>query len=795
MTFCCNPATTRRENCNNQIDLKFSMGFNPKSLFFLGAESSHIERVIGGNMTNKSRTWIQGRTTRACLLAATTALVLGAGIMQKANAYTSADGTLEVHGFVDSTTHGRLDYGLSKQRMRGQLEFSKYFQPVGPFSEISLHGTLRAAYDAVYDLNDNEFGDGAGGQVTAESTGVPILGPPNVPMLVTATGEPGDNSRYLDTFWGSTGPIPTPVSGFIPLLPGGGGFGFDNVANPNEGLKRVGSELGNRSNDGQFGGGLELFTPVRPCNVDPRGCIDGYLDRDEDNLRFPEFRDDHRWLREIYIDATMPFKNGDELNFRIGRQQVVWGRTDLFRVLDQINPIDYSIQNIYEEFEDSRIPLGIFSAEWRLGATNAFDDLNFQFIWNFEDFTPNDLGQGGTPYNVLGAGDLFRALSNCWHNGCTISNFAQGLSPFGDLATDFPPHMLGVREAHIKNGNDQFGVRMEGVFKSVGFSVNALYFYSQNPSLRGGIPGVNPFLGNVTDPAICGSIPRPPGAIVGDPATDPFALCFINFNPLDPTDAFGVERPRPYVPAFDVHFPRVLLVGGSADFYVDKIKSAFRVELAYTDGEEFADTSQVRLFSESDVIRWVVGWDRPTYWRWLNPNRTFTLSAQVFGQHLLDHERFTTPHGSKIGFQDWDHNFFATFLIQGFYKNDQVQPRILSAYDVRGQAFVVGPQVDWLISDNWRVIAGANFKFGRGRNITHDGRDSNSFPPFTAASQATGANSCSRTPLAPQNFAPGGEFSGQGCRNGYAPLGAFRSGPIGMAQHEDEFSLLIRYRF
>ena len=30
---------------------------------------------------------------------------------------------------------------------------------------------------------------------------------------------------------------------------------------------------------------------------------------------------------------------------------------------------------------------------------------------------------------------------------------------------------------------------------------------------------------------------------------------------------------------------------------------------------------------------------------------------------------------------------------------------------------------------------------------------------------------------------------------GYAPLGAFRAGPIGMAQEEDEIQINLRYRF
>ena len=680
-----------------------------------------------------------------------------------AGAWSSADQTLVLHGFVDNTTHQRADYGVSKQRFRGQLEFGKQINNFGPFTGVSLNGTLRATYDGVYDWNSDDFGDTSGGSVFGSSSALPI---------------PGPSANGLQTPWGFS-----PVTAGNPGLPGGGGFGFNSTDptapryNPNIGLKRVGGELGNTNNAGEFGGGLEFFTPTRPCNVDARGCLAGYMDASEDNLSMPEFTDDHRWLREIYIDATLPFSNGDEMNFRIGRQQLVWGRTDLFRVLDLVNPIDFSIQNIYEEFEDSRIPLGIFSAEWRLGATNTFDDLNFQFIWNFEKFTPHNLGQGGQPYNILQAGDLFRSLGNCWENGCTISNFATDtpapdplgrpgtIGAFGNLATDFPAQTVGIRKVHLPSDREQFGMRMEGVFKSIGFSFNALTFYSQLPSLRAGIASRNPFVADGLDINAAG-----PLAGTG----------------FDTSGPGGALAPRPFVPAFDVYFPRIWLVGGSADFYVDPIKSAFRVEFAYTDGEEFADTSQVRLFSESSVIRWVVGWDRPTYIRMLNQNRTFLLSAQVFGQHLIDHQRFETFGGGHIGFQDWDHNFIATFLFQGFYMNDRLQPRLIQAYDVRAQAYVMSPGIDWLISDSWRMTFAANLKFGRGRNVTDDGRTSNSLPPFTCTAQhAASAPPC----------APGGEYSSLGSRIGYEPLGRFRSGPIGMAQHEDELQLLLRFRF
>ncbi len=679
-------------------------------------------------------------------------------------AWNSKDGSLEVHGFVDSTTHGRFDYGLSKQRVRGQVEWSKIFKPNGVFSEISMHGTFRAVYDGVYDLNSDEYGDDSGGAVMGRSSGstVPVT---NLPSLVFPN----------ETAWGAS-----PVTAGVPLLPGGGDFGFDLTANPNEGLKRVSSELGNSNNNGAFGGGLDFYTPTRPCDVDSRGCLPGYMNWDENDLRFPEFTSRLGFLREMYIDATMPFDNGDEINFRVGRQQVVWGRTDLFRVLDVVNPVDYSIQNIYEELEDSRIPVGIFSAEYRAGAVGAFDDLNFQLIWNFEKFRPNFLGQGGMPYNILLAGDLFRALGNCWQNGCTVSNFATGLATEGNLATDFPAQTIGIRNVNIPDWKaDQGGFRIEGVFKSVGFSVNFLSYYSQLPSLRGGIPTRNPFVGSTIPAAGC-----PPAAVSPD-----FALCPLGFNPFDPTDVPGALRTRGFVPAFDVHFPRVNLVGGSADFYIDPIKSAIRVEVAHTSGEEFADTSQFRLFSESNVLRWVIGWDRPTYIRFLNPNRTFLLSAQLFGQHILDHESITTPFGHQIGFQDWKDNYIATFLFQGFYANDRVLPRVITAYDTGAQAGVISPGVDWLVNDNWRITLAGNFKFGTGHRESDDGRTSNSLPPFTAGP------ACDATAPGPACFPGGGEFSSIGIRRGFEPLGRFKSGPIGMAQHEDEIQLLVRYRF
>lgn len=715
-------------------------------------------------------------------------------------AWTSKDGSLDISGFVDNTTHQRFGSraGLSKMRNRGQLEFSKYFKPTGIFSELSMHGTFRATYDAVYDLNDNGWGEGSGGAVNFQSQGGPAIGLPSM-VPWGATPNPALGPAVLP----GTNPF---VSGGSPHL-NGFFLGPNGGTNPNSGLRILGSESFSASGGLPGFGGIQLAFPTQPCNIDPRGCIDGFMDKDEDDLRFAEFNDRLDWLREIYIDATIPFASGNELNFRIGRQQVVWGRTDLFRVLDQVNPIDFSIQNIYEEFEDSRIPMGIFNVEYRMGATGGFDDLNFQALWKFEQFRPHNLGQGGQPYSILDAGNLFRALNTCWEFGCTVANFAPnqnfGLNappPVGPgfglpgafppaalgagfstglLATTFPAHTIGIRQAFLPDweiDNGEIGFRMEGLFKDVGFSLNTLYFRQQLPSLHGGTagpPALNPFL---CDPASTTPVPPAPPAMLPPVAG---ALCAAG-NPTP--EAFGTLTPRSHLIAFDVHFPRVLLLGASADIYVDPIKSAFRIEVAHTTGEEFANTLRPTQFSESNVVRWVVGWDRSTFIKFLHPTRAFLLSAQLFGQHLLDHERVATA-GVDAGMPDWKNNILATFLIQGGYMNDRLQPRILTAYDTKAHAGVIGPGVDWLISDKWRLIVGANIKFGRAKNEFDDGRLANQFPPFTDPAEGTpGAGTL-----------PTGQIVNR--IGGIAPLGAFRSGPIGMAQDEDEIQILIRYRF
>ncbi len=622
-------------------------------------------------------------------------------------------------GFIENATFSRKDVGLSKVRNTMQYEFSKGFGKKLGLSNFRVSGTMRATYDAVYDLNDGEFGDSAGGARSFENAG-----------STTAVGIFGSESSP----WGASILGNGGAAAGNPIPPG---FLFDTSTNPNEGLYVLGEVMHAPM------GGVTLGVPVRPCDVDPRGCgLKDYMDFETDDLRFPDFNDKFDFLRELYIEGSVPTSDTSEWFFRVGKQQVVWGRTDLFRVLDIVNPVDFSRHNIYDELEDIRIPQWIATAEYRWGATETFDDLNLQFVWNFDEFRPNMLGQGGTPYSILDAGSFFRAMNNCWENGCTVSNFvpagAIGLADPGFIAADFAPGVIGIRNVNLPDwelGNTQGGVKLEGVFKSVGFSLNYYHFFQQLPVLQGGIPATNPFTGQV--------------------------------------------QPWEYLIAFDIGFPEVDLFGGSLDFYIDSIKSVFRVEATYTTGEQVANSLDPRLYSETDMFRWVLGWDRNTFIPFLNKNRAFLISAQVFGEHFLDHELEQAPLG-EVGVPNWEDDYIFTLLIKGWYKSDTISPQIITAYDTEAGAGVVAPSVDWLINDQWRVMFGANIKFGDGMGDQSfdDCRFCNPFPPFTATPLHSDPN-----------------VSGSVGLGGVQPLGRFRSGPIGSASEEDEIQLTVRYRF
>ncbi len=657
--------------------------------------------------------------------------------------------------------------GLSKFRNTMQLEADKKLSDGWAF-----HGIVRATYDGVYSLNKDQFGETAGSKSAADVRLDNSAGPVAAVALPAAAQPPAVHLGATVPFGGGVGftVVDNIQAGAgLPNLGGpAGGPGINKFIDPNyanlntppaqygpgTGLKVLGQ--GWHGTTGNVG--VEFAVPVRPCNVDRRGCADfgGYGDLKKTQLELPELNSRFDVLREAYVKKNVGLEDGKDLFLKIGRQQVVWGRTDLFRVLDVINPVDFSRNNIYDELQDIRIPMWMVQAEYRMGASEAMQDRNLQVVWNFDKFRANNLGQCGTPNVILDAGCFFRGMKNLWDNGGTVANFA-AFSPPGTpgnvngpwFATNFGANQIGIRNVHLPEwslSNTQLGVKFEGITKDgLGFSLNALTYRSQLPSLRS----------------------------INSAAVNPFTGASGNSSPFS-GPAQGV--PTTNLIAFDMYFPRVQLLGGSMDFQSEDLGASFRVEGAFTHGEEFANTARPGLYSQNNVFRGVLGIDRPTFVPFISTSRTTLFSAQLFWQHIFNHELYTAP-GGDVGMPDWKDNYIGTLLIKGFMMNDRLSPQVILARDFKAHAFAVAPSVEWSVTNDLKLTFGANIKGANSDSWKFDDcRSCNPYAPYTAYNPAT---------MLPGSYGVGG----------MEPLGRFRAGPIGAAFKENEVFFNLRYKF
>ncbi|MCX7171587.1 MAG: DUF1302 domain-containing protein, partial [Proteobacteria bacterium] len=444
--------------------------------------------------------------------------------------------------------------GLSKFRNTLQVESDKKMG-----NGWAFHSVLRATFDGVYQMNKDQYGKSAGSRTASDlkiqNTAGPVAAAAGIPLPPVHLGA-------TVPFGGGVGYTVVDLIESLAGLPnlGGpmGGPGINKFIDPNYGAYAAGRD----TPPAQYGSGAGLVVlgqawnsnprgvafavPVRPCDADSRGCADfgGYGNKSQSELEAPEFNDRADFIREFYAKKTYNLADGSDFFLKIGKQQVVWGRTDLFRVLDVINPVDYSRNNIYDELQDIRIPMWIVHGEWRMCGSDLLQERNLQVVWNFDKFRANNLGQGGTPNSILDAGSFFRGMKNLWDNGGTVANFAPIQAPAPAnvngpwFATNFGPNQIGIRNVHLpewKLDNTQLGVKFEGVTKGgLNFSLNALTYRSQLPSLHS----------------------------INGAATNAFTGARGNTSPFS-GPAQGV--PVGSLIAFDMEFPRVQLIGGSMD--------------------------------------------------------------------------------------------------------------------------------------------------------------------------------------------------------------------------------------
>jgi len=152
-------------------------------------------------------------------------------------------------------------------------------------------------------------------------------------------------------------------------------------------------------------------------------------------------------LREAYVDTNI----GDWAT-RIGKQQVVWGTADGMKLLDTINPSDYT-EMAQNQMEDSRIPVFMVNTEKYLedgssiqivasqAKENIFAGLNRKIdtaersnsAMSLDDGTLNNGTDTGHPFMLMGP-DTITGVQNGFLNivpdlGSVATQFSMAFSP------------------------------------------------------------------------------------------------------------------------------------------------------------------------------------------------------------------------------------------------------------------------------------------------------------------------------------------------------------------------------
>lgn len=166
---------------------------------------------------------------------------------------------------------------------------------------------------------------------------------------------------------------------------------------------------------------------------------DGAFDVEDDFAA--EDEDDYRAyvdLREVVLDLTF-----DNLDAHLGKQQVVWGKTDGFRVTDVVNPLDLR-DTALTEFLDQRIPFWMANVEYYFST----------------EFSVQALIIPDLEYNKF---------------------------PSPTFPEDVIVHSTNTPEENIKN--TEYGLRLSGFYSGWDFTLNYLYSWDDMPVFTRSVDG------------------------------------------------------------------------------------------------------------------------------------------------------------------------------------------------------------------------------------------------------------------------------------------------------------------
>ena len=396
--------------------------------------------------------------------------------------------------------------------------------------------------------------------------------------------------------------------------------------------------------------------------------------RDNDKENIDNFKQSYD-LWEFYVD----FKRGPAF-FRIGKQNLAWGETDLFRLLDGINPLDNTFGGPFEDLDDRRIPLWMLRGSYNLGRFGPVRSLAIEGFWvpgNW-DVRVAPVAPKGTPYS-LPLPEVLWPLVRVNTPDKEMSNSRWGVRLNGMLGS------ANVSAAYYQSFLDQPAVSIITTRPIDGplLDLNDVQFVLEFPTVQVAGGSIN-FFESITNVVFRGEI-----AWFFD---EPVFIVGVNDLPLHPENI---------IPLSPTLLSAAALVLG-ADF---RSLGLSGIPLNPQSGS----------IPTQDVFRWMLGFDKQVWIRPVNETSMFLVSMQWFGTFYPDHvdnmvapapipHKFLTVTNSITGDPIPDYTQYPTIkqmeniftgLITTNYLKGSLTPQLALAYDARG-AWLFLPSVQYV---------------------------------------------------------------------------------------------------
>jgi hypothetical protein len=343
--------------------------------------------------------------------------------------------------------------------------------------------------------------------------------------------------------------------------------------------------------------------------------LDGLTGAQRDTLRF----DDQ--LREAWVEVKL---RGLPLTVRAGRQQVVWGESDNFRLLDRANPLDLTWHFQQEipapafGWDELRQPLWMVHFLYDLDQVGAFSQTFLEWYWDVGDWRPAKQAFLPRPWGLPFLDPLTNPIDGAFVSG--VCDQAPTKIPHGPNAgSGRCTGLIGGTKLFERGDwsrnpadNSQVGVRLHGIAPG-GVELALVYFHQR---------------------------------WAGDDGTNYAPLRGVSrtFNARRDLTLTTRYLDRGIFPA-EAIAPYVNTVGLSANYAEEHwTQTVYRLETVYDMGIPFFDVSKVTLVdvpalpgvTTKNMWKGMLGFDRPTWIRSLNRTSTFLLTGQFFWHYLVN---------------------------------------------------------------------------------------------------------------------------------------------------------------